>query len=230
MTIGERIKILRRKNDMTQEKLAEYLSVSPQAVSKWECGLACPDLALILPLTRLLHVTADELLGIETEKAEKERAVYEAAWQRYCKYGIHPNDYVLARTALMEYPEDYRFMEWLAGAEYSLAIAENRDSNGSVEFLNEMIENALRRYETVIENCSVYELLCRAAAGKVTALCFCGRVEEAEWSAEFEYPDPHIDTVSQILALSSAGQELAALLAEESVLSDRKLTAAPLVN
>jgi len=36
MAIGDRIKELRRKNDLTQERLAEYLSVSPQAVSELE--------------------------------------------------------------------------------------------------------------------------------------------------------------------------------------------------
>ena len=40
MTIGERIKELRKKNGMTQEKLAEYLSISYQAISKWECGVS----------------------------------------------------------------------------------------------------------------------------------------------------------------------------------------------
>lgn len=53
MTIGERIKELRKKNDLTQEKLAEYLCVSFQAVSKWECGQSCPDLALIAPMFNL---------------------------------------------------------------------------------------------------------------------------------------------------------------------------------
>ena len=63
MTIGEKIKQLRKQNDLTQEKLADYLCVSYQAVSKWECGLSSPDLALIVPLAKLLHVTTDELLG-----------------------------------------------------------------------------------------------------------------------------------------------------------------------
>lgn len=64
MTIGEKIKELRIKHDLTQEKLADYLFVSYQAVSKWECGLSNPDLTLIAPLTKLFNVTSDELLGI----------------------------------------------------------------------------------------------------------------------------------------------------------------------
>ena len=61
MNIGKKIKELRKKNDFTQEKLADYLCVSYQAVSKWETGISSPDLSLIAPLTKLFHVSADEL-------------------------------------------------------------------------------------------------------------------------------------------------------------------------
>ena len=61
--IGQKIKELRKKADMTQDRLAEYLGVSAQAVSKWEVGSASPDLSLIAPLCRLLGCSADELLG-----------------------------------------------------------------------------------------------------------------------------------------------------------------------
>lgn len=74
MTIGERIKELRKKNDMTQEKLADYFGVSYQAVSKWENDITCPDISMILPLTRLLHVTADKLLGIDEAESDKRKA------------------------------------------------------------------------------------------------------------------------------------------------------------
>ena len=60
--IGKRIKDLRKKNDLTQEKLADLLGVTYKSVSKWECGLTTPDLAMIVPLARVLHVSADELL------------------------------------------------------------------------------------------------------------------------------------------------------------------------
>ena len=62
--IGQKIKDLRKKADLTQDRLADYLGVTAQAVSKWEVGSASPDLSLIAPLCRVFGVSADELLGI----------------------------------------------------------------------------------------------------------------------------------------------------------------------
>ena len=78
MTMNENIKTLRLQKHLSQEALGELLGVSAQAVSKWECGLACPDLALIGPLTKLLHVTADELLGLEQASQDERRAYFDA--------------------------------------------------------------------------------------------------------------------------------------------------------
>ena len=61
MTIGERLKALRRQNGMTQEKLAEYLCVSYQAVSKWETSETYPDGALLVPIANALDVSLDVL-------------------------------------------------------------------------------------------------------------------------------------------------------------------------
>ena len=66
--IGQKIRELRKKADLTQDRLAEMLGVTAQAVSKWEVGSASPDLSLIAPLCRVFGVTADELLGIAEEK------------------------------------------------------------------------------------------------------------------------------------------------------------------
>ena len=61
-TIGERIAACRRAKEMTQDQLAEKLNVSPQAVSKWENNISCPDISLLPELSNVLGVTTDQLL------------------------------------------------------------------------------------------------------------------------------------------------------------------------
>lgn len=63
MTLGKRIGMLRRELELKQDDLARMLSVSPQAVSKWENDQTCPDISLLPELARILHVTVDELLS-----------------------------------------------------------------------------------------------------------------------------------------------------------------------
>ena len=64
--IGEKIRLLRKKNDVTQDKLAYYLGVTPQAVSKWERELSCPDIILLPEIARVLGVTVSYLLGADS--------------------------------------------------------------------------------------------------------------------------------------------------------------------
>lgn len=62
MQIGDKIKKLRRKRKVTQEQLAKQLGVTPQAVSKWEKGLAYPEINLLVPIADYFSVTVDFLL------------------------------------------------------------------------------------------------------------------------------------------------------------------------
>lgn len=66
-TLGQRIGNLRKDKGYTQEEVAERLNVSPQAVSKWENDISCPDIMLLPELAKLLGVTVDMLLGSEPE-------------------------------------------------------------------------------------------------------------------------------------------------------------------
>ena len=61
-TIGSRIAGARKAKGMTQEELANILSVSSQAVSKWENDASCPDISLLPRLAKELGLTTDELL------------------------------------------------------------------------------------------------------------------------------------------------------------------------
>lgn len=67
-TLGTRIAENRKKCGMTQEQLAEYMEVSPQAVSKWENDLSCPDIAALPRLADLFCITIDGLLRGETKQ------------------------------------------------------------------------------------------------------------------------------------------------------------------
>ncbi len=67
MTIGKRIAQLRRKAELKQDDLAQMLEVSPQAVSKWENDLSCPDIGLLPQLAQILGVSVDELLSGKEE-------------------------------------------------------------------------------------------------------------------------------------------------------------------
>ena len=76
LTIGENIRNFRKKNDLTQEALADRLGVTYQSISRWENGTTYPDLELIPAIAEVLAVTVDELLGMP--QIEKEKRAIEA--------------------------------------------------------------------------------------------------------------------------------------------------------
>lgn len=65
IAVGKTIAKLRQNKNMTQQQLAAALSVSHQAVSKWETGAALPDVQTLMALTRLFGITMEQLLDGE---------------------------------------------------------------------------------------------------------------------------------------------------------------------
>lgn len=65
MSFGKNLQTLRKKNQLSQEGLAEMLGVSRQAVSKWELGEGYPEVDKLLILSKKLNVSLDSLLGEE---------------------------------------------------------------------------------------------------------------------------------------------------------------------
>jgi transcriptional regulator with XRE-family HTH domain/DNA-directed RNA polymerase subunit RPC12/RpoP len=60
--IGKFIADCRKNNNLTQMQLAEKLNITDRAVSKWECGKALPDAAIMLDLCEILGINVNELL------------------------------------------------------------------------------------------------------------------------------------------------------------------------
>lgn len=67
MEIGKQIKTLRQKHGITQEAMSQYFGVTPQAISKWERGVATPDISLLPDISAYFGVTIDELFAISDD-------------------------------------------------------------------------------------------------------------------------------------------------------------------
>lgn len=116
MSIGKIIKKLRRDKDMTQEKLAEYLNISTQAVSRWETDLAMPDITLLPALANIFNVTTDYLLGVDITKKKERITEYGNAANEANTKGDVETIISIWRNALHEFPNDCGVMLALAGA------------------------------------------------------------------------------------------------------------------
>ena len=67
--ISEKIKDLREQAGFSQSQLAKKLDVTRSSVNAWEMGLSTPTTQYIVAMTKLFHVSADYILGIEADQA-----------------------------------------------------------------------------------------------------------------------------------------------------------------
>ena len=67
MTLGQKIKDLRKKANITQEELAEKIGVSRQIVTKWENDSGLPDIENLKNIASLFNISIDELLNYKKE-------------------------------------------------------------------------------------------------------------------------------------------------------------------
>ncbi|MFL0197387.1 helix-turn-helix domain-containing protein [Clostridium sp. WILCCON 0269] len=72
MRISEVIRNCRKKENLTQEQVANYLNISAPAVNKWENGISYPDITLLSPLARVLKIDVNTLLAFNEELTETE--------------------------------------------------------------------------------------------------------------------------------------------------------------
>lgn len=109
LLLSENLKRLREEKGLTQSELADELSVTPQSVSRWEKGLAYPDIEKLPQLSKLFDVTIDELMGNGKSK-------------------LHTitQELVKVRNRLYENPEDSVRKEYFELLEQSVNIGSNR--------------------------------------------------------------------------------------------------------
>ena len=120
MEIGNQIKALRLRRGATQEALAQHLGVTAQAVSKWERGVATPDISILPDISAYFGVTIDELFSL-SDDTRMER-IQNMLWDnRY----YDPTEVESTREFLLnkgrKEPENGKVYEYLAEMENHLA-------------------------------------------------------------------------------------------------------------
>lgn len=103
MQIGARIKALRKEKKVTQEELAAYLRISPQAVSKWETGASSPEIDLLPKLAVYFGTSPDRLLGFDQGQVDAAVTALAAEYGRQSR-GDPKHAEAFIRKALERYP------------------------------------------------------------------------------------------------------------------------------
>lgn len=120
MSFGNIIRKLRLDNNLTQEQLAEVLSISPQAVSRWETNAALPDISLLPAIANYFDVTTDFLLEVDvSNKAKEIHAIIDTARECTSK-GAWSKSIEILRDALRKHPSAHALSSELAYALYGL--------------------------------------------------------------------------------------------------------------
>lgn len=159
-TIGTKIRELRRRDNVTQEKLAEALNVSFQSVSRWENDMTYPDISLIPVIARYFQVTTDELFDLANEEVQKSKALYEEEYHRLLKDGALEKCRELMAEARKEFPRDYRMMMNLAEV---MALYEEGTKTRQAEYANKKFAGQIAALcQAVLEDCREEEERCRA--------------------------------------------------------------------
>lgn len=136
---GENLKKLRLENGLTQEKLANSLSVSFQTISKWEHGDTYPDITTLPLIARFFNISIDELLGVD--EAEKDDEIKKQTEKYDCL-----TDKALMRDLIYnlknDFPNDFRVLiRYLA---YIARYSEDKEKK---------LPEVISIYENIQHNC-----------------------------------------------------------------------------
>ena len=171
MSLGKTIKKLRRERDMTQEQLAEILSISPQAVSRWETDMAMPDISLIAPICNLFNVSSDELLEIDFAQTQKNIETIICEADKYSQRGYFDEARDILENGLKKYLDNINLITNLM---YLSFWQHNRTDDD--KYIDETIkwgEHILKRSTEDSQRHSAIQILCFSYS-------HIGRLEEAE--------------------------------------------------
>ena len=154
--IGEKIRLLRKKNDVTQDRLAEHLGVTPQAVSRWESGVCYPDMNALPAIADYFSVSMDELLcytGVQKAAKVKE---YLAEVEHLLDRDRITEALELLRRAMADVPSDHSLQLEAAGvlSLYAGLLAESGSGERVEAAVSAVLSEAVSLCRHILEDCT----------------------------------------------------------------------------
>lgn len=175
INIASNLKRLRKERGITQENLADFIGVSFQAVSKWECGDGYPDITILPVLANFFDVTLDELVGMnEIKDTKKLDEIKEKHNNLVFKGGTIKEIIENLRGGLKIFPNDYWLLSMLVtylfcGNDYTNTDEEKKKNN----------EEAIKISERILEFCTDIKIRNRVQAQMCHSLYNIGEKEKA---------------------------------------------------
>ncbi len=131
ISLADKLKALRKTKKVSQEKLAEYLGVSFQAVSKWENGVTSPDITILPDIARYFGITVDELLQVQKIDEYKYLEECDSKAEALRRDGKNDEAILLLREAHKKFPNNIWAKEMLMSMYFD---------TDRVKYQNEIVE------------------------------------------------------------------------------------------
>ena len=159
ITLDKSLQELRRKKGNTQEDLAGFLSISSQAVSKWERAESLPDIYLLPKIAAYYNVSVDDLLGVGEIRKREEIAEYFAKSKEFLKQGKTKEAVDVLRELYSIFPNEHEVIGRLARSIYYYYTG-NRGERDCLREVIALEERILAESKAQLLRDDAIELLC----------------------------------------------------------------------
>lgn len=180
MEMGTQIRVNRLRCNLTQEKLADLLGVTPQAVSKWEKDSSLPDITLLPELSSIFGIKIDELFDCPEETHLRR---IEAMLEREPMLSRSDFDYAVSRLK-----EGLERSETRGRCLTLLADLYQHRSQGYADLAAEYAKRALEAEPEKKDN---HDILNRAGRGALQDWCYVNHSRLIDFYSEFVQAHPN---------------------------------------
>ena len=161
LKLSENIKFYRKKLELTQEELAENMSVTVGAVSKWESGANVPDISTLMELANFFDISMDELLGYNLS-SKKVDDMHEKI-NDLCNAHNFKEAITEIKSALVRYPHSFKIL-YISAETYYLYVFEagkKEYAQHAIDLYNKALEHISQSTEPFINEYSIKSKICQ---------------------------------------------------------------------